>query len=261
MGFLKLPSIWVTFLWLLVGLSIFDELNYRKRLAVSIPLEPRQQEILKNYKAQGYNYVHKIWIVSPNGALVGSGSAFVLKYKNKLYLITNSHVCQPADYTNLVDIRNERKRILKRTRSHKADLCIAPITKLLDLPYLELSEDTITQGDVVYTVGYPEGEYNGTALQFFGVRIQEWITGLKIDNPHPEECIEDDDQFEEIPGMCLALTPMAFAYGQTIPGASGSPVFNEKGTVVGIIAGSVGFMSVFVPSFMLKQFLDEEFPQ
>lgn len=226
----------------------------------SISLTDEQKDLMHAFELSASATVYKVFIKDEKNVLLGSGSGFVVKYKERLYFITNSHVCMPSPMQDVVQVGGESKFVAGRKRSNKADLCAARINHLASVPYLILSPTKLKPNELVYSAGYPDGEYGGTVLKFKEVQIQQWVTGFLKDQPNPEDCSKDFSLIgTPLKDMCLTNTPMAFAEGRVIPGASGSPVFNAEGDIVGVVAGTVGPYSVFVPVSELIKFLDEAF--
>lgn len=226
----------------------------------NISLTDDQKDLLEAFKRDGRVTTYKVSMLDPEGEKYGSGTGFVLRYHDKLYFITNSHVCQPNG-DDVVEIDGSEKLIAGRHRDPDADLCVAKINHLLSPPSLSLSESLLQKGDTVYTVGFPHGSYEGAAWQFLSYEKTSWIGGFKIDHKDPNDCQTESGFGEKATEKyCVINTDMAFVLGHSEPGASGSPVLNEEGDVVGVFAGTVGFNPVFVPAYKLKEFLDRTFP-
>ena len=161
-------------------------------------------------------------------------TGFHLKYRDKVYIVTNRHVCDSHTnhfrHDNIVfgDYVGE---IIYKDPKH--DLCL--VTSDRDSG-LELSEKGVKEMDKIILVGYPRGI--GKVVRR-GRIIEEkfwsapWLNGLYI----------------------RSYQISAMAYG----GNSGSPVVNEEGKVIGVLfAGSPMFPSepFIVPFLELKDFLE-----
>lgn len=212
------------------------------------------QELMKEHKDR----VFKVYIIDKAGMVVGLGSGFVLKYKNKLWLITNSHVCLPYPVVNGIKIGVDNVLVVTRIRSKTGDLCAAPI-KNYDLPYFEMRDEDLKEYQDIYTIGYPKGVYNGSVGNILGPEFLQWINGWKSDYENPEkECLPDDGSISNIdPGMCLKDEELIVSTLRSTGGASGSPVFDKDNKVFAVIAAGTNGFSLAVTWKDLKSFMDE----
>lgn len=89
-----------------------------------------------------------------------TGSAFVIKYRDKNYILTNAHVAQKANYIQ-VKLAADSERYTARVNviGHDCDLALLDIADEKFWKYaepLELGEGVLTKGDVI-ALGFPVG--------------------------------------------------------------------------------------------------------
>jgi len=134
------------------------------------------------------------------GLFQGRATAFILTYSMRTYIITNRHVCERADLLMLGPVP-----LTTMIVSYDTDLCAIPT--IPTTPSLLLADLMVPNGTKVYSLGYGGGVYKqktGTikgAERTLGYVGDSTSINLKI-----------------------------------IPGDSGSPVVNEEGKVLGVIA-------------------------
>ena len=133
----------------------------------------------------------------------GSGSGFVMKMGDKLYVITNSHVIRGNKNVNFKNLSNQELTVGPLEIADHADLVRAEITG--QLPFLTMAqnaEKSLQIGDDVVVAGNSEGE--GVVREIPGK-----VTGIGPDR------IEVDAGF--------------------VPGNSGSPILlKSTGQVIGV---------------------------
>jgi S1-C subfamily serine protease len=160
----------------------------------------------------------------------GSGTAFYLNYKNKVYLVTNNHVCGDSYGLSSIDGYH---RVLKVSKKH--DLCILDGRREVGL---NLAKENIETFDEVHVVGFPLGQpvthRHGTLVSEVS-DIFPWIS--------------------EYPIRVLHLSLNVFG------GNSGSPALNKYGRVVGVVFASnlrTHEDGYAVPKLDLIKFLEEQ---
>jgi len=177
-----------------------------------------------------------LWINS-NASEDAFGTGFVIKYKNKKYVLTNHHVIETEKETTAY-LPNDKEVKLKMV-GYDLDLDIAVLTfeKDIDIPALPLtSSKDVKVGDFVVAIGHPLGlDYSTT----FGI-----ISATKRDLQL------DDVSFKNLLQTDAAINP----------GNSGGPLFNLDGKVIGIntaiMEDSQG-LGFAVPSTDILNILDE----
>jgi S1-C subfamily serine protease len=174
------------------------------------------------------------WTVVQIGSQTGEGTAWVVDKKNRL-LVTNHHVAGKAkEITLYFPEYRSGKLITSRdwyinkgngisatlvTSNSKKDIAVIQVDELPPgTPELKLADESPEVGDVVHTVGHPGNNPrlwagNTDEVQKIG-RIQ-----IDLDGKQP---VDAQVQISKL---------------QIYPGASGSPVLNESGRVVGVISG------------------------
>lgn len=158
------------------------------------------------------------------------------------YILTNQHVCSmhsAAIYTLTLQSGEKVKATFVRVDDF-ADIC------LLKTPYailpLHLSQSNAGQGERVISIGNPDGVYP--------IVVEGQVSGYF--NIHMKTDAEDDNQFDVNFRSQIMSTPI-------YPGASGSPVMNTKGEVVGIVfavRGEKEHISFMVPISEVWRFID-----
>jgi len=164
----------------------------------------------------------------------GHGSGFFINDSGTL--VTNFHVIKGADIVKVVDSEGNTYNAMLIAYSIEADIAILTISKE-SKNFLELSDsEDIELGDDVYVIGYPLG---------LDLTITKGIIGIKKVNTR------------------LSCVPLIQHDASLNPGASGSPLLDEHGNVIGINCGLyssdglyVGY-SFAIPVNTLKQLLKD----
>jgi S1-C subfamily serine protease len=153
----------------------------------------------------------------------------LVKYKKKQFIVTNSHVCKENEptFVRYKPEHHEPIKILVRYRWR--DLCIGT-TKKMPGGGLTLAKKAPRPHQAVFTVGYPDG----LLMSSFGHLVRRfWSLDRAI--PPPKECIKKRGRLLYTVSDCrkkvISITTSLF----TVGGASGSPVTDEQGRVVGVI--------------------------
>ena len=160
-------------------------------------------------------------------------TAFYMKYNNKVYLVTNKHVCVASKELLKEDVlitKNNRYKILAISDIH--DLCLASTSRE---DGLSMAYKDVVDLDKVTLTGHPDGD----ALIIRSGRIVE----------------SNSMQFDWI-GSFPVDVKVTSVYG--LPGSSGSPLTNEYGRVVGVLfsGAHTKSISLVVPLADLKFFMD-----
>jgi S1-C subfamily serine protease len=152
--------------------------------------------------------------LTPEIFSVGSGS--VVLYGGNKVILTAAHVCQLGDYEKKIQKQGGRvflKVVDREGKSRNAsiiksnsavDVCLLR-AKDLDLPYIPISRKRPEYGERVYNIASPMGISDGEMVPLF--------TGHFFGN-------HNGNAYYSIP---------------TVGGASGSPILNSKGELVGMI--------------------------
>jgi S1-C subfamily serine protease len=183
--------------------------------------------------------------------MLGSATAFSVDYdkkENASYLLTNHHVCEDAltdesfllTYLKTTDpipdfeIHTERAlEVISADPSN--DLCLVKASNERLEPVKFRSSSTLDTLENIYSIGGPGG--------IFPI----WIHG-KYSGPI------DRDNFSM--GMGIEGRDFILLSATIIGGQSGSPVYDEKGRVVGIIFATLGqYGGIATPSDTIVEFL------
>lgn len=138
----------------------------------------------------------------------GNGSGFIL---NESQIITNRHVIEGA---TRIEVTTYDGRDFVATSSQiapVADLAIVTLEPVFT-DFVSLSDRTLTVGDPVQIVGYPEAQALETEEGYF--------QGTELDT------VDNSGEYVEV------------FRAHTLPGNSGSAIFDEDGLVVSILYAS-----------------------
>lgn len=191
-----------------------------------------------------------------NQAGTGGGTGFYVKAPSgAIYLLTNAHVCRDDEkegrYVGNVPV-------VTIDVSPRADICLMSVPRGIDRApaALDMRDGPPYPGELVSASGYPQlfplaittGEYQGNDK----IMIADTLVA------HPALCGEDQRAIFVLFGfLCLSEYE---AYVTTVliqPGNSGSPLVDQKGSVVGIMfAGDENGRGFAVPFEEIKLFLE-----
>lgn len=214
--------------------------------------------IEKHFNITVCNMIEEVCLNNPD-ILEGAASGVHVKNKGKhSYILTVAHACgkdltlPPAPEHIFVKI-NDQKMIVKDHHGdeHEGkiiaqddlyDLCLIETDRIPHAP-IKIAKRAAKHQETVLNLAAPFGIWEpGNTMLFDG----RYIGGRNF------VCPEDDD--ECIPKRMAVYTIPAF------PGSSGSPVINNKGELVGIIAQTMqpGYhISFGAPLKEIKRFLKE----
>lgn len=165
---------------------------------------------------------------------VHMGTAFVVRYKDRSYMISNWHVCR---YFTKSVATNEKRKIAETVKIVKTlpekDLCILTTTRT---DGLEIGSD-VGEKASIYTAGYPE--YSQTIQLRSGHTTsfhEEDLNYGSISCPKTFEMNPTIDPLtKQTITMCKNKQMIMDTNLEGTGGNSGSPVVNSKGQLVGIV--------------------------
>lgn len=190
----------------------------------------------------------------------GWGTAFAVEYDGKKYLATNEHVCELGKKEGKMYVASRGNSrievdILGISKDH--DLCLLEAFPEAEPVRLHDSKPNLKDNEKLYTAGFPAVPFMyETEGVFAGVK--EISMGFRWPK---EECEVKRGKFIESPfgSGCVVKREFLITHIISDGGCSGSPIFNSRGEVVGIISigmGRIGFIGA-VPLKYLKDLLKE----
>lgn len=189
-------------------------------------------------------------------ACLGSGSVVQGK-SGKRYILTNAHVCNCARWKGEIFATFEDGKLLtgKIAKSDwGSDLCAARIYG--ERPALKVGP-TLAPLEEITTRGYPGGRLTESHGRVHGEVDWEFMMDIEMIGECPNVS-------KKAYGMNDKLNGCLFHYRSVItdlyarPGASGSPVVNDKGELVGVISSWLAdndYEGGMVPFSRVKEFL------
>jgi S1-C subfamily serine protease len=197
-------------------------------------------------------------VVQVNGTgCMGSGSIVEGK-SGKRYIVTNAHVCHCTRWKGNINATFETGELVvgKIVKQEWAsDLCAARVVK--DLPALKLAPNLLPLQEV-NTRGYPGGRLTESHGRVRGMVDWEFAMDISMLGECPAGS-KKQYGFDGVLYSCLFRWTSVVTDLYSRPGASGSPVVDDNGGLVGVVsswlAGSDS-ESGMVPFHQVKRFLE-----
>ena len=193
-----------------------------------------------------------------------TGTAFALKTGARQAYITNWHVCVgAANDTLLIETPQGYHPALVVKVSVKYDLCAL---RGLDIEHpLEMSSLFPVSTDIVHSAGFPHGK-SGPVVSGFMLETTD-VAAPYPPLPNGQGCHPDMTTeitttiFRGMPRSvsqrCMHSVLVIDTDMPAAPGMSGSPVVDDTGRVVGVVAGVTEKVNAyFIPSYSLSTFID-----
>jgi hypothetical protein len=240
----------------------------------------------KTFKQLEIDYKNAIF-VAYNVDDFSQGTAFKLEYEGEQFYLTNAHVC---DTSKSLFLNNSKALILTDVVKvdFSTDLCLLKAKPFVDdseIPTLKLASD-LTSFGLIYTMGFPLGNFmlqDGLGLlernayltfDYFIITYQTYIDRAMrvggIDTLQDYwnfQCtklgknftptIKIDKNQTKVEYECLGKFKLILTNFNTKGGASGSPVMNSQGKLIGVINSSYNYIDLgnFITLKSVKGFL------
>jgi len=202
----------------------------------------------------------------------GGGTGFYITTpKNKTYILTNNHICELADNADKLKVVHNNNEFFSKVafRSKKTDLCL--IESNDERNGVELA-DSMELGESANLLGHPGLRpltlHKGEAIGYekidllFGLDVPEdrcfGVTYFLKNYDTPESILL---QAQGINSLCVVTVDSTSMNMISYPGASGSPVVNEHGELIGVLfAGNTQAITVsfLVPLEDVREFLSDK---
>ena len=189
----------------------------------------------------------------------GGGTGFhVTAPSGKNYILTNAHVCElHTDHFLKADSkalnRKVKRRIIEIYDEH--DLCL--VEGIENVKAIKVA-DVLTEGESTFLIGHPK-------LRPLTVTRGEYIYNTTISiyycNGYPvrtTKLTKEFNLFKDLTSGCLKARNANSITNYSKPGASGSPIVNRSGKLVGVLFAGNMFDSndsYAVPLTVVKEFL------
>jgi S1-C subfamily serine protease len=218
------------------------------------PTKPITPEDFKNATA----------MITDKGNTSGGTGVVVGSFKNKSFILTNSHVCGVVENGGHVIINKVQYTVERYAKSKVHDLCLIEIMTNLNLQ-TPIATESAKFGDKVTISGHPmlmpTQIVNGLMSEPMEITI---IVGIV---PCTKEDLSNPDPTVQMICMFLGGFPVVKTYPTMTtsalisPGNSGSAVYNEKGEITALVfAGNGGDLTqgILVPLEYIRNFLYNE---
>jgi hypothetical protein len=192
-----------------------------------------------------------------NTSRTGGGTGFyAFKANKQKVIVTNAHVCELGTngYVAVEDDNGLRSLNKIITSDSIRDLCLVETTRGKTLA---LAAEGPKRFEIVRSIGHASlKDTSSTQGQFIGYRLEKFLEAQKAGG-----CAEGatpvtiETMFGPI-DACEKQEQLGFTTIYSGPGASGSPVINQAGEVVGVLNSGDGLKRAqFVPLSYLKEIL------
>ena len=191
----------------------------------------------------------------------GTGSILVSN-KSGSVVLTNKHVCRLIEHGGVVEAPSHEiypVKAFKEDTDH--DLCLIKINANLGIN-LVLSEDVPAPGDPAIIAGHPallptivtRGHFSEHMNIHVADGQRDCTEADKASEEHGLECAFTGKVTLEIPREAQLVS------ATIMPGSSGSPVFNAKGEIAGVVFAGQGQLSygLIVPLEYLNSFMEAQ---
>jgi len=230
-------------------------------------IKTQEIEVVKK-KISVYELIGKsVYRISSGGGDGGWGTGFAVKAaSNKTYILTNGHICHSLNRTDkLYSFDGEKYKVKVEAEDDYHDLCILQAPK--NAKPLKVSEKDPKYRDKIYTAGFPAIPEMTTASGIV-LTIDKDNAGMLDDTPI-EKCVGPKYKVgtSSVMGMfgplmipeCNMIAPRLQTSVKSNPGASGSPMINSRGEVIGVLMATIGKIQFaqMVPLDYVRSFLDK----
>jgi len=202
---------------------------------------------------------------------MASGTAFKVEYNDVQFYLTNAHVCDTAP---LLVLKNPKHKVVVSVvrLDFNLDLCMMQLAYPEtddEIPAIKIAKNELTD-ILIYTIGYGAREYMAqdgvifytknmdVSFDYYLVSYSDYLelatrigSVEKLESELKLYCeargtafkleVKINKKKKEVEVMCLGNMSLTRTNFKTYGGASGSPVFNGNGELIGVINSGQDF--------------------
>lgn len=181
-------------------------------------------------------------------------------------IVTNHHVVAGRIDINAIDARGTVRKAQVVAMNGAEDLAVLKVDSDQAFKSVNFAKEAAVPGDRVLPVshqfgvkGLTIGPGNIDSIEFMPIRIKTDGTRVKVTDPASYNASKHTFEFARAPepGTSQVISERLFGSYFSKPGASGSPLFNDKGEVVAVLSGGMGGKNYAIPAKAISEILDQ----